>query len=155
NNEIFVTNYNSSSITVYGRTDAGNIAPTRTISGANTGLNFPAGIALDSINNEIFVTNSNSSSITVYGRTDAGNIAPTRTISGAHTGLNFPAGIAVDTKKNEIFVINRAGNDVFTINWAGYITVYKRTDSDNIAFVRIIFFANADDFYGLCSIALW
>jgi len=45
NNEIFVANNDNPSITVYGRTDTGNIAPVRTISGASTGLNGPSDIA--------------------------------------------------------------------------------------------------------------
>jgi hypothetical protein len=82
---------------VYSRTANGDIAPTRTISGASTGLDFPTGLALDLTNNELFVANPNANSITVYSRTANGDIAPTRTISGASTGLNTPTGLALDS----------------------------------------------------------
>jgi hypothetical protein len=45
-NEIFVANNVNGSINVYGRTDSGNTAPLRTISGISTGLSSPDGIAL-------------------------------------------------------------------------------------------------------------
>ena len=56
-NEIFVDNSRSSSVTVYSRTANGNIAPLRTLSGAATGLNSPEGLAVDAVNNELFVAN--------------------------------------------------------------------------------------------------
>jgi hypothetical protein len=46
NNQIFVANNGNGSITVYGRTDTGNVAPVRTIAGASTGLSGPWGLAL-------------------------------------------------------------------------------------------------------------
>lgn len=46
--ELFVTNFDGDSITVYNRTDNGNVAPLRTIVGAATGLNGPKDIALSS-----------------------------------------------------------------------------------------------------------
>src|SRR5215831_20239568 len=88
--ELFVTNQGINSVTVYTRTANGNVAPLRTISGGATGLGFPEGIAVDTVNNEMFVANENSLSVTVYARTANGNVAPLRTISGAATGLLFP-----------------------------------------------------------------
>jgi DNA-binding beta-propeller fold protein YncE len=143
NNEIFVNNITS--IMVFGRTDSGNIAPLRTISGVSTGLNGPEGLAVDTVHNQIFVANVFNDSITVYGRTDSGNIAPLRTISGASTGLSGPQGIAVDMVKNEIFVANNVNSS---------ITIYGRTDSGNTAPIRTISGAST----GLSSpdgIALW
>jgi DNA-binding beta-propeller fold protein YncE len=46
NNLIFVTNQDSHSVTVYNRTDTGDIAPVRTIQGANTGISMPWGLAI-------------------------------------------------------------------------------------------------------------
>jgi DNA-binding beta-propeller fold protein YncE len=140
NNEIIVVNndvlYDFYSITVYDRTASGNAAPKRTISGASTGLNYPWGIAVDTVNNEIIVVNNNYFSafysISVYDRIASGNAAPKRTISGASTGLSSPFGIAIDTANNEIFV----ANDVLT-NFDS-ITVYDRTASGNAAPKRTI-----------------
>jgi DNA-binding beta-propeller fold protein YncE len=95
NNEIFVANTFNNSITVYGRTANGDVAPIRTISGASTGLSSPFGIAVDTVNNEIFVANFFNNSVTVYGRTANGDVAPVRTISGASTGLGRPTFLAV------------------------------------------------------------
>ena len=80
------------SVTVYAAGAYGNVAPTRTISGSNTGLFYPFGIALDSSTN-IYITNYNGQSVTVYAAGANGNVAPVQTISGSNTGLNGPAGI--------------------------------------------------------------
>src|SRR5260221_7916406 len=60
--ELFVTNFfgnntTNASVTVYARAASGNTAPLRTLSGAATGLNGAAGLALDLTNNELFVGN--------------------------------------------------------------------------------------------------
>jgi len=46
NNEIYVSNWGSNIITIYNRTDSGNVAPKRTIAGSSTGLNGPGGIVI-------------------------------------------------------------------------------------------------------------
>jgi hypothetical protein len=88
--EIFVTNFTNNSVTVYARTAAGNTAPLRTLSGSATGLGFPTGLVVDSVNNELLVTNPGNDSVTVHTRTASGNTVPLRTISGGLTGLNGP-----------------------------------------------------------------
>ena len=69
--------------------------PINTISGTNTGLADPSGIAVDTVNNQIFVSNWGYGTITVYGRTATGNVTPVRTISSASTVLRGPEGIAL------------------------------------------------------------
>jgi len=61
-----------------------------TIAGANTGLSFPYGIAVDGAGN-IYATNPIGNSITVYAAGANGNATPTVTIAGSNTGLNVPA----------------------------------------------------------------
>jgi hypothetical protein len=46
NTDIFVANFNNNSVTVYGRTANGDVAPVRTISGASTGLGRPTFLAV-------------------------------------------------------------------------------------------------------------
>ncbi len=102
------------SITVYPAGSNGNAQPSATISGANTGLAFPWGIALDSSRN-IYVANNGSTtggsttggsgSVTVYTSASNGNVVPSATISGSDTALNSPGGIAVDSGGN-IYVTN-------------------------------------------------
>ena len=130
-NEIVVVNEGGSSdvggsVTVYRRTDDGNVAPLRTISGDQTGLAGPEGLALDTVHNEIVVANSQS--ITVYRRTDDGNAAPLRTISGDKTGLDDADGVAVDTVNDELVVANAGGS----------VLVYRRTDDGNVAPLRTL-----------------
>ena len=128
--EIFVTNSDGNSVTVYNRTAAGNIAPLRTLIGPATGLASPSGLAVDPVNNELFVVNLTLPySVTVYPRTANGDVAPLRTISGASTALNGPRGIFLDLVNNEIAVANRAGFSV---------TVFARTANGNVAPLRTI-----------------
>lgn len=128
--EIYVSNNNGNSVTVYARNAAGNAAPLRVLAGNATGLNSPSGIAVDLRNNELLVANKTPPySVTVYPRLANGNVAPLRTISGALTGLDDPRGLAVDSTNNEIAVANRAGFSV---------TVYARTATGNVAPLRTL-----------------
>src|SRR6202035_129076 len=56
------------SITVYAHGSSGDGAPTATITGANTGLQFPFGITLDS-NGNIYVLNGAESPFVSIGQT--------------------------------------------------------------------------------------
>ncbi len=128
--EIYVSNSNGNSVTVYARNADGNAAPLRVLAGNATGLGSPSGIAVDLVNDELLVVNKSLPySITVYPRLANGNVAPLRTISGALTGLNDPRGIAVDAAHDEIVVANRAGFSV---------TVHARTATGNAAPLRTL-----------------
>ncbi|HEY3233569.1 MAG TPA: beta-propeller fold lactonase family protein, partial [Polyangiaceae bacterium] len=94
NQEIVVANAHNDSITVYARTDSGNIAPVRTIVGPSTGLGSPTGIAVDSVNDEVVVANEGWTSILVFSRTASGDVMPLRTISGSSTNLREPTDLA-------------------------------------------------------------
>jgi sugar lactone lactonase YvrE len=110
---------NNGSITVFAAGATGNAMPIATITGANTGLSFPNGLALDSKGN-IYVVNEDSNTVTEYAASPTGtmNVAPTTTISGTNTGLGAPHALALDTAGN-IYVVN--GNDGSTGN---SVTVY-------------------------------
>lgn len=88
------------SIRVYSAGSNGDVLPTVTISGSNTGLNGRTvrGIALDSANN-MYVTSdghdSTESSITVFKAGSNGNVKPMAVISGDNTGLSAAVGIAI------------------------------------------------------------
>ena len=81
----------------FARNANGNVKPAGEISGNNTMLGWPAGIAMDS-RNDIYVANTYPQAITIYAAGAEGNVAPIRTISGANTQLNQPTGIAIDAK---------------------------------------------------------
>ena len=87
------------SVFVYPAGSKANAAPTATISGTNTGLSYPQGIALDSTG-KIYVADEGAVSVFVYSAGSNGNVAPTTTISGSNTELDTPEGIVVDSSLN-------------------------------------------------------
>jgi hypothetical protein len=149
NNEILVANTSSfsdptdiPSITVYGRTAGGlagsadaNVKPLRTISGADTELVQPIGLAVDTVNDHVLV--ANASSITAYSRAAGGprgsasaNVKPLRIISGELTKLDHPLGLGFDAVTSEVLVAN-LGNPFAAGGEDGVrspaITVYGQT----------------------------
>jgi hypothetical protein len=73
------------------------VAPIDTITGPNTGLDQPQGIALDGAS-RIYVVNSAVTShqyrITVYSPGSSGDVVPAATIAGSNTGLTAPSTLA-------------------------------------------------------------
>ncbi len=116
---IYVGDWTAASVFVYpplGKsTGLLNESPTASISGGNTGLITPWGIALDSSRN-IYVADNGAASVFVYpplgSSTGPLNEAPTATISGADTGLESPYGIALDSRAN-IYVADSGATSVF------------------------------------------
>jgi len=126
NGNIYVANNGSNvdgidAVTVYPAGSNGNVAPSATISGSNTGLDGPSGIAVDSSGN-IYVANWDSSTVTIYPASSTGNVTPSATIRGYATGLNDPSSITVDGS-GKIYVTNQGslngGSDSVTIYTAG------------------------------------
>ena len=119
----------SDSITVYSLTANGDVAPLRTISGADTELAQPIGLAVDT-REQRGAGRELSSSITVYSRTAGGHLwqhVPLRTISGPSTRLLNPAGLAVDAVNDEILVANIGSvSGPGHQGYPGLITVYSR-----------------------------
>jgi DNA-binding beta-propeller fold protein YncE len=117
------------SIRVYSRTANGDVAPLRTIQGSKTGLNLPAGVAVDAVNNEIVVANDGGNSVLFFSRTANGNVAPLRSIGGPATGLKNPVGVSIDAKNDEIGVTN----------WGDHsANFYRRTARGNVKPLRSI-----------------
>ncbi|MFI5351554.1 MAG: choice-of-anchor D domain-containing protein [Candidatus Binatales bacterium] len=126
NGNIYVANNGSDvdgidAVTVYPAGSNGNVAPSAIISGSSTGLDGPAGVAVDS-SGKIYVANWDSSTVTIYPAGSTGNVAPSATIRGYATGLNDPSGITVDGS-GKIYVSNQGslngGSDSVTIYAAG------------------------------------
>ncbi len=101
------------SVFVYAAGSNGNVAPIATISGSNTGLTYPTGVAVDSSGN-IYVADYYALSVFVYpplgSSTGFLNEAPIAAISGDNTGLYLPTGIAVDSSRN-IYVADEGISD--------------------------------------------
>jgi 6-phosphogluconolactonase (cycloisomerase 2 family) len=67
--------------------------PLQTISGSNTLLNGPAGVAVGS--SGIFVADSSTPAVTSYGIRANGDSAPVRDLAGSMTMLAAPIGVAI------------------------------------------------------------
>lgn len=118
---------NASSVEVFAAGSSGNVTPSTTIIGTNTGLVNPFGITLDSGGN-IYVANelagqNGRGSITIYPAGSKGNAKPSATIVGKKTTLHTPAGIALDSNGN-IYVANFGGESV---------TVFAAGSKGNVA----------------------
>jgi 6-phosphogluconolactonase (cycloisomerase 2 family) len=111
---LYVANQGGNSITVYDADVGGNVAPVRTITGPNTGLNTPANIVRDAMG-RLYVTNYTGQSLTIYAAGTAGDAAPVRTISGANTGLNKPYGLARDVA-GQIYVFDYASASILVFD---------------------------------------
>jgi len=110
-------------VTVYAPGSNGDVAPIAKISGDKTGLNSPAGIAIDAVGdiyvaNDVIVSPSGGADkITVYARGSNGNAAPKATLFPL--GIDYPSGILLDSGGN-LYVANVDGG--WDTN--GSITVY-------------------------------
>ncbi len=115
---IYATNSYTNTITVYAKGSNGDAAPIAIIGGSNTGLRYPAGIAVGS-SGKIYVADRGdlgairqTASVFVYSAGSNGNVAPVATISGSDTGLFLPYGIAVDSS-GKIYVTDYFVQSVF------------------------------------------
>jgi hypothetical protein len=117
-------------VTVYAAGFSGNVAPTRTITGSNTGMSGAAFVAVDA-GGRIYVSCVTANAVTIYAAGANGNAAPVATIAGANTTLVKPGGIVLDGT-GTIYVGNDAGNG----NDA--IVVFAAGANGNVAPLRTI-----------------
>jgi hypothetical protein len=82
------------------------VAPIRSITGSNTGMHFPTGLAVEA-GGTAFV--GNSGQITAYAATASGNAVPERTITNTAAGLLGALDTAVDASGN-VYVLYFADN---------------------------------------------
>lgn len=118
---LYITDGGTNSINVFDSASTLNgvgINPTRTISGASTGLSQPTGITFDAAGN-LVVANQGNGSITIYadpGGTATGNInaAPIAKLSGTNTTLLNPGQVIRDTHStnNDVIVADSAADEV-------------------------------------------
>jgi len=101
---LYVANPGGNCITVYETASManGNIAPNRTLIGANTLLNSPRDVTIDSTYDWMLIANQGDNSISIFNQasTVSGNTAPNRRIIGNATTLNGPTGIFVDMTRS-------------------------------------------------------
>lgn len=123
--KLYVANQGDDSILRFDKAASAdaNLAPAAIISGANTGLNAPNYIFLDSTNDRLYVTNQGGASILVFDSASTlttGDVAPTRTITGANTGLTIPVDVAVDSVRDLLYVVD--GLNVLVFSPASTVT---------------------------------
>jgi hypothetical protein len=120
----------------------GNVTPTETIAGSNTGFNTLDGVGTDATGT-IFADSTLSSSIQVFPPGATGNVAPEYTISGSATGLGNPDDIIVGFD-GKLYVSSGYGGNLDSV------TVYSPGASGNATPVQNItgsntLFGNVDD----------
>jgi len=102
NNVLYVASRGGNSVLMFANANIanGNVAPTRSLFGDQTGLNAPADLFV--ANNQLYVGNYGNNSVRVFSNatTTTGNVTPARTLSGANTTFNGPSGIFVDSTRS-------------------------------------------------------
>jgi len=120
--QLYVANWFGDSVTVYpsASTATGNIAPSRTISGALTTLNAPTTLWLDKASDRLYVGNAIPGTVVVFDNasTATGNIAPSRTIT---TG-GSPYGLWLDAATDRLYVSDFGANRIYVFNGASTIS---------------------------------
>lgn len=110
---LFVANPGGNSVLVWDgiSTLTGNIAPTRSISGLNTGLIAPVAVAIDSTRDLLYVADPSQGQVLVFSpaSTAGGNALPSRAL--AITGADL-GGVALDAANNRLFISDTAGNAI-------------------------------------------
>lgn len=111
--ELFTDSYDVSGpnvpgILVFNRTDTGNIAPKRMITGSNTQFGtFVNYVSVDVPNGEVFAQGDNGTGVVVFNLTDNGNVAPKRNLTGGSTQITVTGGMIVDDAANRLIVANQ------------------------------------------------
>lgn len=134
---LYVTNSSAYSVTVYPAGAGRRPNPIVTISGENTELAIPQGIAVDSAGNIYVanqgVVNSEPASVTIYRAGDKGDVAPIGRISGLKTRLESPNALALDSH-GYIYVVNESDSP----KKPDRITIYAPGSNGDAAPVRVI-----------------
>ena len=142
--ELVVSNDTRQSILVFERAANGNVAPVREIIGPKTGITNPQGIVVDPVHDEIILSDEGGKgtkmppALRVFRRTDNGDVAPLRVISGSDTGMLRPRQIQLDTQRDEVVIADRGLVQEFQYDTPGFLAVWNRTDSGNVAPKKLI-----------------
>jgi DNA-binding beta-propeller fold protein YncE len=142
--ELVVSNDTRNSILVFERTANGNAAPLREIIGPRTGITNPQGIVVDPVHDEIILSDEGGKgtktppALRVFRRTDNGDVAPLRVITGPSTVMLRPRQIQLDTERDEIVIADRGLVQEFKYDTPGFLAVWNRTDSGNVAPKKLI-----------------
>lgn len=95
-----------------------NLPPFKKLTGPATGIDSPAGMAIDG-EGSVYLTSADGNSVTVYAKGWAGgNTPPTKVLQGPSTQLNLPIGITV-RPNGDLYVANGLGGiNYYAAGWA-------------------------------------
>ena len=107
---LFVANNNDISILIFDNisTKNGNVAPERTITGANTTLVSPTDLTLDKTRDFLYVADDLDIEVFNSASTATGNIAPARSLT---PGFSVAA-VFVDGANDRLYVADSTGNSI-------------------------------------------
>ena len=91
---IWTSDYSTDSILEFAPGSNGNVAPSKTITGGNTGLSRPIDVAVDGAG-YVYATNLGNNTVDVFSPTASGNATPVQLIGGASTELGCTAGLGL------------------------------------------------------------
>ena len=97
-------------MTVYPLGSNGNVTPVEDISGSDTNIYSPEGVAVDPSGN-IYVVNY-TNEINVFAAGASGNAVPVQTIKGSRTKMSACEGIALNPVNGDIYIVNYDGSSV-------------------------------------------
>jgi hypothetical protein len=135
--DIFVANRSGGSsgqgsVSVYPIAGYATMPPEAVITGIDTGLDSPFGIASDS-NGNLAVLNSNNT-ITEYSAGSSGDALPSDTISFDANGKNQPIGLAMDSH-DRIYLLNVALKEICK-NFPGFSSCFFKEIGGSVAAYR-------------------
>ncbi|NDD91848.1 hypothetical protein EBZ37_07160 [bacterium] len=100
-----VSNYDDSSVAVFGKTQSGDAEPVRLIRGGSSLLTFPGQLSFDPVSSRLLVPNYSSQQLLVFSGSAAGDVAPI-------VNLALPKGrlvsTAVDSVNRELYLMFQA-----------------------------------------------
>lgn len=148
--KLYVTNQAANAILRFDSalTDSGNVPPAATISGANTLLNQPAYMFLDTAADRLFVANTGNLSILIFDNisTKTGNVAPERQLSGANTTFILPTDVSLDKGRDLLYVADDTEIQVFaSASTATGNIAPTRSYSTSTSTISAIFIDGAND----------
>lgn len=129
--EVIVTDENLFQILVYDRREdtpenAEASRPKRTISGANSLIEFQSGLYIDQENGDIYAPNNDTvDTLVMFSHGSAGDVVPKRTLRTPHGTF----GIAVDERRKEMFLTTQHDSSV---------VVFRQGASTNEAPIRLL-----------------
>jgi hypothetical protein len=123
NDRLYMADSSSSAIYVFNNISTlnGTVTPDRIVFGANTTINGPRFLWLDTLTDRLYVANYSNDSILVFNSASTinGDVVPSRAITGST--ITNPAGIWIDASSDRMYVADSGGSALLVFNNASTI----------------------------------